>query len=186
MKRIFAVVLSVLILSGCGKGNGELDQAIKMRNQMLQSNGCTFDTVITADYGENIYTFTMNCKTNAEGDLTFCVREPEIISGISGTISQQGGHLTFDDHALAFEMLADGQVTPVSAPWLMIRALRSGYLSSCGKDGENIRISIDDSYEDNALHLDIWVDSQDRPIVAEIFWQGRRVVSLEVKNFSYL
>lgn len=186
MKRLLAGIFMVIMLSGCGKSNREMDQAMGMREKMLGSKGCTFDAIITADYGDNIYTFTVNCKAGDNGDISFSVTEPESIAGISGTITQQGGHLTFDDQAIAFGMLADGQVTPVTAPWLFIRTLRSGYLSSSGKDGEYIRISIDDSYEDEALHLDVWIDNQDHPVRGEILWQGRRVVSLEVKNFSYL
>lgn len=186
MKRVFAVLLAILMLSGCKNANSEIGRAMTLRERLLSSNGCAFDAVITADYGDKVYTFGMTCQTDSQGDLTFTVTDPESISGITGTVTQKGGHLTFDDRALAFEMLADGQVTPVSAPWLLIRTLRSGYLSACGKDEDNMRISIDDSYEDNALHLDIWVNSKDVPIRGEILWQGQRVVSLEVRNFSYV
>lgn len=186
MKRVFAVLLAILLLSGCKNSNSEIGRAMTLRDRLLSSNGCTFDAVITADYGDQVYTFSMNCQTDRDGDLIFSVTDPESISGITGTVSQKGGHLTFDGRALAFEMLADGQVTPVSAPWLLIRTLRSGYLSACGKDEDNLRIAIDDSYDDNALHLDIWVNSQDVPIRGEILWQGQRVLSLEVRNFSYV
>lgn len=186
MKRIFAVLVSIILLTGCKNTGSDLSRAMALRERILSSNGCKFDAVITADYGDKVYTFGMTCQTNSQGDLTFTVTDPESISGIAGTVTQKGGHLTFDDRALAFEMLADGQVTPVSAPWLLIRTLRSGYLSACGKDEENLKIAIDDSYEDNALHLDIWVNHQDLPIRGEILWQGQRVLSLEVRNFSYV
>lgn len=186
MKRVFAVLLSILVLSGCKNAENELSRAMALREQILSSNGCTFDAVVTADYGDQIYTFSMACQADNQGDLTFTVTDPESISGISGTVTQKGGHLTFDGKALSFEMLADGQVTPVTAPWLLIRTLRSGYLSACGKDEDNLKLAIDDSYEDNALHLDIWIDPQDTPIRAEILWQGQRVVSIEVRNFSYV
>lgn len=185
MKRVFAVLMMVFLLSGCGSGDG-MDRALALRERLLKSNGCAFDAVITADYGEKIYTFSMHCQADNHGDLTFTVTDPQTISGITGTISQQGGNLTFDDQALAFEMLADGQVTPVSAPWLLIHTLRSGYLASCGEDHDGLRVGIDDSYEADALHLDIWLDGDDLPIRGEILWQGRRVVSVEVRNFSYV
>ncbi len=186
MKRIFAVLLAIVMLSGCKGADRGLNRVIALREKILASSGCLFDAVITADYGDKVYTFNMACQTNEQGDLTFTVTDPQTISGITGTVTQQGGHLTFDDQALAFQMLADGQVTPVSAPWLLIRTLRSGYISACGTDGDNLRVAIDDSYREDALHLDIWIDSQDLPIRGEILWQGQRVVSLEVRNFSYM
>lgn len=185
MKRIIAIVLMVLMV-GCSKADTALDQAITLRNRLLDGNGCSFDAVITADYGEKLYTFSLNCQADAAGNLAFTVTEPKSISGITGTISDSGGKLTFDDQALAFEMLADGQVTPVSAPWLFLKTLRSGYLNAAGRDGEHTKLIIDDSYEENPIQLDIWLDENMIPIRGEILWQGRRVVSLSVNNFQIL
>ncbi len=186
MKRIFAVLLLMVCLTGCESSGNQMHRPMALREKLLKGNGCTFDAVITADYTDKVYTFSMACQVDGQGDLTFTVTDPSSISGITGSITTQGGHLTFDGKALAFEMLADGQVTPVSAPWLLMRTLRGGYLSACGQDGEYLRVTVDDSYEENALHLDIWLDSQDAPVRAEILWQGQRVVSLEVRSFLYM
>ncbi len=186
MKRVLAMLLVVFLFTGCGSGGSGMQRAMSLRERLLKSNGCAFDAVITADYGEKIYTFSMHCRTDSNGELTFTVTDPQTINGITGTIGQEGGNLTFDNQVLAFEMLADGQITPVSAPWLLIHTLRGGYLASCGEDSEGLRIRIDDSYAEDALHLDIWLSSDDLPIRGEILWQGRRVVSVEVRNFSYV
>ncbi len=140
---------------------------------------------MTADYGEEVYKFTMQCSQDAEGNFTFTVTQPDTISGISGTISDQDGHLTFDDQILLFETICEGQITPVTAPWLVIHTLRSGYLAACGKDGENLKLSIDDSYRDDALHLDIWADSMSVPIRGEILWKERRVLTVDIRNFEF-
>lgn len=186
MKRVLAVLFVMVLLSGCAKSDGEMDRVITLRDTLLKSSGCTFDSVITADYGDEVYTFSMQCKVDSLGNLSFIVTDPQTIAGITGNISSKGGQLTFDDSVLAFEMLADGQVTPVSAPWLFIQTLRGGYIKTAGPDGEQLRIQIDDSYAEEALHLDIWIDDRDLPLRAEILWQGRRVVSLDVRNFTYV
>ena len=111
---------------------------------------------------------------------------PENISGISGTISQNSGKLTFDDQVLAFDILADGLVSPVSGPWVLMETLRGGYLTSCSQEGENLRVAIDDSYAEKALHLEVLLDRDDIPGQCEIYWQGRRLLSMAVKNFRYL
>ena len=49
-----------------------------------------------------------------------------------------------------------------------------------------MRVSVDDSYRDDALHLDIWFDEQDLPKHAEVLWADRRILSLEVANFKIL
>ncbi len=182
MKRIIVLVLIFTLLCGCS-ADSSMDRVLNLRQSLLNADECSFQTQITADYGEKIYSFTMECSCDREGNLSFAVLQPETICGITGTITAEGGHLTFDDKALAFELLADGQVTPVSAPWLLIRTLRSGYISACSTDTEALLVQMDDSYEENALQLDIRLDEQAMPAQAEILYQGRRIVSMEVKNF---
>lgn len=185
MKRAIALVLAIFLLTGCST-EGELNHALKLREQLLNSDGCTFEAVITADYGQKVHTFSMQCSFDDRGDLSFTVTKPETINGITGTISGEGGMLTFDDQVLAFELLADDQVTPVSGPWLLIRTLRSGYIRACGEDGEYKKLQIDDSYEEEALALDIWLDEDGVPARADIMYDGRRIVSLEVYQFAIL
>ncbi len=185
MKRIISMLCLLVLLTGCTGKNDEMERAMAFRAKLL-AQSVQFDTDITADYGDKTYTFSAQCKADAQGGLTFTVTQPQTISGISGSVSAAGGKLTFDGKALSFPLVADGQITPVSAPWVLIKTLRSGYLTSCGYDGGNIRMAIDDSYDDDALHLDIWLDENDLPIRGEILWQGRRILSMDVKNFSFV
>ena len=184
MRRIFAIFL-LLFLTGCSAGGSEMDRALAVRNQILTGNGCTFEAQITADYGDEVYVFSLSCAADANGNVTFTVKAPETIAGITGAVSAEGGKLTYDDTVLAFDLLADGQISPVSTPWLMIKTLRSGYISSCGTSGENFIMSIDDSYADDALHLQITVNSSNLPIRAEILWKEQCVVTLTISDFQY-
>ena len=157
------------------------------RAALLSGMGCRFQAVITADYSDALYQFTLDCHCDEQGTLRFQVIEPESISGIGGTVSAEGGKLTFDnEEALAFDTLADGQVTPVTAPWLLVKTLRGGYVTSCGSEGELVHVSIDDSYQENALRLDIWFTGQNIPNHAEILWADRRILSLSVTQFEIL
>lgn len=183
MKRVGLILLAVvLLLGGCTADDGQLDRAMTLRAEMIAKT-ISFDAKILADYGDKSYEFSMNCQADTDGKLRFTVGEPETIAGISGTVSAAGGKLTFDDVALAFEVMADGQLSPVSAPWVLVKTLRSGYLTSCCEEDGVLRVAIDDSYEEDALHLDIWLDEQDLPKYAEIYWQGRRLLSIMVSNF---
>lgn len=186
MKRWVWILLALVILAGCANENEDLDRAMALRAELLAADGCSFTTTITADYGDKLHTFRVECLANERGGITFSILEPESLSGITGTVSAEGGKLTFDDEMLAFDLLADGQVTPVSAPWLLIKTLRGGYLKSCGQDGELLRLSVDDSYEEDALHLDIWLDGADVPKRAEVVWQQRRILSMTIEDFEIL
>ena len=185
MKKVFALVLALVVLTGCSAGSEDLDRAMQLRTA-LQSGGCSFDAKITADYGDKIYTFQMACTANPGGELQFCVTEPESISGICGSISAQGGALTFEDTLLEFPLLADGQASPISAPWLLIRSLQGGYLTSAGMEGEYLRLQVDDSFEENDLTLTVWLNDLNQPVSADILYAGRRILSITVHNFTLL
>ena len=185
MKRIAVLLLVIVMLCGCSGGTEQMDRAMALRGK-IQQKEVTFDAVVTADYGDKVHTFSMNCHADTLGNVKFKVTEPENIAGISGTISKGSGKLSFDDQVLAFDILADELISPVSGPWVLIETLRSGFLTSCSTEGELLRVAIDDSYAEKALHLEVWLDSNDAPQQCEIYWQGRRLLSIDVKNFAFV
>lgn len=184
MKRAAALVCILILLSGCSSKNTELERGMALRSKLLSAEKVSFDAQIQADYGDKLHTFSMSCETDSLGNLSFTVTAPETISGITGSISQEGGKLTFDDVALQFDLMADDQLSPISAPWILMKTLRSGYLTSGCTEEEQVRLTIDDSYEDDALQLDIWLDGGDLPSRAEILYDGRKILSLSVSNFQ--
>ena len=186
MKRWLPILLLIGMLTGCGSSRTGIERALCLRESLLKGKGCTFIAVVTADYGDKLYTFTMKNTVDTNGDLTFEVVSPDTIAGITGKIENEKGALTFDKEVLAFSLLTDDQISPVSAPWLFIKTLRSGYIHGCESLESGMRIQIDDSYDDDALQLDIWTDSSDIPIRGEILFRGRRIITLDVENFTIL
>ena len=184
MKQIAAVFLSLVLLTGCTGKRDELDRAMKLRANLLGCLGCSFDVTVTADYGDSYYTFVMNCQANGRGDLQFTVVQPESIAGITGEITSGEGKLTFDDVALHFPLLADDQVTPVSGPWILMKTLLGGYLTAANEEDELLHLTIHDSYEEDALQMEIWLNGEDVPICGEIIYDGRRILTVNVENFS--
>lgn len=180
-----AFLCILLFLCGCQKFQSSMDAAYSLRDQLINSDGCSFQATVTADYSEKLYAFTMECQTDRDGNLHFTVTQPETIAGITGQVSAKGGNITFDDRILAFQTIADGQVSPVSAPWLLVNTLRSGYLKACAATDSGMEISIDDSYGEEPLHLKV-ITQEQLPTSAEIFWQGRRVLTVNVEKFAFL
>lgn len=182
MKRLGAIILLLALLTGCSESESRINRVIALRGRLLRETW-GFTAEVTADYGDRVYTFTLECEGDEKVELRFSVAEPQTIAGITGIITGEGGLLTFDDTALHFDPLAEGQISPVSAPWLLVKTLRGGCLTSAGEDGELLRVTIDDSYEEDALTLDIWLDSADIPQRCEILYAGRRIVSMTLRDF---
>jgi hypothetical protein len=185
MKRAFSILLLGLMLSGCS-GNELLDRAMAIRSNLLAASQCSFSAEIIADYGEQLHTFEMDCLADAEGKLTFQVMSPETIRGISGNITDSGGRLTFDETALQFDLLADQQLSPVSAPWVLVKTLRSGYLRAAGEEDGLLRLTLDDSYEEGAMQVDVWINEKDQPVRSAILYKGKQILSLTVRDFELL
>ena len=184
MKRLTGLVLALFLLWGCAANDG-MDRAMALRTK-FQSTGCRFRATVSADYGDMIHTFVLDCAADAGGYVTFTVAAPDTISGITGKLTGESGFLTFDAEVLAFDLLADGQLSPVSAPWILVSTLRGGYLRSCAEAESGWHLTIDDSYAENAMQVDIWLDGESIPTGAEILWQGRRILTLKVENFEFV
>ena len=185
MKKAVALVLAAILLTGC-TAETELSQALSFRTDLLAGQGCSFTAQVTADYGDELQEFTMECRGDERGGISFTVISPETIAGICGTLSEAGGALTFDDTALQFPLMAEDSLSPVSAPWIFLKTLRSGYIVSACREDDLLHLSIDDSFDDDALRLDIWLDRQHLPAQADILYDGRRILSLCVANFQIL
>ena len=184
MKIAAMAVLLAFMLTGCDTGNDALNHAMDLRKRILETQECRFQSAVTADYGENIYTFQMDCVVDSSGTLEFTVTDPQTIDGMTGRITDSEASLIYEDKILAFPMLADGTLTPVSAPWIFINTLRSGYITGCGEEKDGLCLYIDDSYEENPLHLQIHTDEIANPVSAEIIWKDRRILSLDIRNFT--
>ena len=70
MKKTAWLLLVILLLTGCSGKREELDRAMGLRAKLLAS-GCSFRAEVTADYGDQLYTFTMDCRGEELGDLRF-------------------------------------------------------------------------------------------------------------------
>ena len=157
-----------------------------LRAKLLGSEGCTFTAQITADYGDALHEFTLFCEGNNDGDLGFRVVAPDTIAGITGRFLGNEGFRTFDDVALSFPLLADEQITPVSGPWILLKTMLGGYLTACTMEEDLLHLTINDSYEEDALQMEIWLNPEDQPIQAEIIYDGRRIVTMQIENFQIL
>lgn len=185
MKRFGVLLIVCVMLMGCSGKDAELQRAMSLRAKLLASS-CAFDGEITADYGDEIYTFSVTCEGDSQGTVGFRVTAPESIAGITGIADQEGGKLTFSTTALAFPLLADDQLSPAGAPYILLKTLRGGYLTAANMEDGLLRLTIDDSYSDDAMQLDIWLNDADQPVRAEILYDGRRILTMTVSNFQIL
>lgn len=185
MKWIGVPIILVFLLAGCTDGSAEIEQGLALRSSLLSADAIAFEVDIIADYSDRFSAFTLDCLGKSDGSISFTVKEPESIAGIGGIISDSGGALTFDDIALHFELMADGQLSPVSAPWVVLHALRCGYIKTVSNESGNILLMIEDTYENTCMNTEIMLDDTGLPQQADIFYEGKRILSVDVKTFAF-
>lgn len=184
MRRIITVICLLILLAGCGGNNAELDKAMTLRKNVISAEKCSFRASITAEYDDIIHSFDLKCETEKNHEMLFEVVKPDTIAGITGKITQSDGMLTFDNEMLAFALLIDGRLSPISAPWLMLQMIKGGYIVACGEEGDGAHIQLEDTYEGEKILLDLYTDKHNKPIRADIIWNGMRSLSVVVSDFS--
>ena len=183
MKRFFPLIL--IFLMGCSREDPAMRQTLELRSRCLGAQEVCFRAELTAHYIDTREVFTLDCRVDPEGVVTFTAAAPREIEGISGTVSGTEGTLAFDDTVLAFPLVTQEGLSPVSAPWVMMRALRTGCIISAVMEDELLHMTIDDSYADDALTVDIW-EKDGEVVSAEISREGRRIIVLEIEGFTLL
>ena len=184
MKKLLAAVLSLFLFVGCKSSDQLMNQAIAIRQDLENADCSTFECSITADYGDKIHIFTLDCVYLKDGRMEFTVTSPDSIAGITGQMDASSGKLTFDGHVLAFPLLADGYISPICSPWLLMKTLRGGYIHSCAQTEQGLCVTIDDTFENEALTVRAFFDEDQRIDCAEFIWDGRRILAVEIRNFS--
>lgn len=186
MNRLISLLLVVIVLTGCSANTNGINDVVTLRNNLQNSSGCSFDVSVTTDYGDSLSSFALSCNYDKQQNLEITVLKPETISNIKCKISGEKGQLTFDEEVVVFEMIADGQITPISTPWLLMKALSGAYINATANEKEGMLVRLDDSFNGTLYSVDLWLDENDVPKLAEIIWEGKRIVSMTISNFKIL
>ena len=183
-RKLGVLAVMLLFFVGCSARQTPIQQALDFRTALLETESCSFRAAVTADYGDRFYQFTLNSHTDTQ-NTELEVVEPEAIAGIRATVDTTGTTVSFDDAVLEFGKLANGFVSPVTVPWLLVQCWRQSYIDCSGPDGELERVTYLHGYEDGQLAIDTWLDSSGVPVRAEIFYEGRRCITVEITDFRY-
>lgn len=97
----------------------------------MQAGGCSFRAELTADYGDYVVPFALDCETEVNGQTHFTVAAPETLAGITAAVDETGGTVTYDGLMMDFGLLANGRLAPAAGPGrrgilLVLRLSRRG------------------------------------------------------------
>lgn len=182
MRRFSAAILLLLfLLSGCTPQETALSPAIEFRAAL--ANGCRFHAQVSADFGETVASFAMDCETDSDGVLRLTVTEPETLSGITATVKNGGGTITYDGMVLEFGLLANGNVIPAAAPAIAADCWSRAYIASAGQEDALYRVTYEKDFDEKRLVTDTWFENG-VPICAEVCYNGQRILKILISSFT--
>lgn len=176
--------LALVCLTGCKGGESLLARGVTFRNQLISAGGCSFRALITADYGQEVQTFTLDCDADGEGMVSFCVVEPETIRDITGMVRGDEGTVTYDGLQLAFPLMVYDQISPVSAPALTVSCWLREFILSAGAFNQEYRVTYEKKIQEKVLLIDTYFE-KDIPISAELCYNGYRIIHIQFTDFLF-
>ena len=174
-KRLFCVLMTTLLLTGCGKagGCGAEELALTIRGEYLAMEHCALQAAVTADYGQRVYQYEMAAAVTGQ-ETVLTLSAPETVAGLTARITGEDSRLEFDGVCVETGPLDGNGLTPVSALPALLEAARSGYMTACAleEDGAVLRVDCGDPSGSPAL------------VKGEISVDGFRAILCEFSNFT--
>jgi len=189
---LICVLMMTLLLCGCGMVDGEngpQERALDIRGEYLASNGCTAKLDVTADYGQRVYTYTIDVVVTGE-DTVITVAAPEEVAGVTAHLSGADNWLEYDGAVLETGPLDENGLTPLSAVPVLLESARSGFMDSCAMERlgeqETVRVLCRDPevHYGQGREISLWFDTYSHGLVrGEIAVDGYRVIMCEFEQF---
>lgn len=187
IRRITLLAAALLLaLTGCaGSEDGAVQEALNFRTSLLAADHCSFTADVTADYGERVGNFTLECTYSpAANGAELTVTAPDSIAGISAAVDGEEASVTFEDVSLELGTLAGGQVAPLQLPQLLGDAWTYSYVESQSEEGDGILVTYRSGYDDEELLVFTRFDSTMTPVQAEVYSDGVCVLTAALSDYA--
>ena len=137
-KIISCVLMMTLLLTGCGKPKDDTpeDLAAQIRAEYLSLRGWSVTVNLSANYGEQVFDFTVDSSWRRDGDTVLTVIKPDLVAGITARIRDGETVLEYDGAGISIGMLDLSGLTPVSASPTFMTCITTGYMARCSWLGE--------------------------------------------------
>lgn len=161
-----------------------MQQALQLRTELLQAGGCRYAADVSVNYDDVRFDFSLDCVCGADGAARMTIRAPQTLAGIAAELSASSARVEFEDTAVAFGLMADGNLAPMQLPQLLVRALCADYIEAAGREGDAVRVTYLHGYDEKELTVDVWLSGALMPDYAEVSYQGQMLAAMTITDFT--
>ncbi|MCI5498279.1 MAG: hypothetical protein MR419_01910 [Clostridiales bacterium] len=192
--RILCAPMILLLLAaalcGCTGADDENQLALQLRSDFLAMDGCNGAMEVTADYGQRVYTYTVEFSGTKKDGITLVITEPEEVAGITARIASGKTYLEFDGVQLETGPLNEDGLSPLDALPAFLTAIKTGYMAETGSEllgeAETLRICCRDPKQGvgQGLETVLWFDKAQKTLLrGELRSDGATLVRCEFSAF---
>ncbi len=184
MRRLFALIPVILLLSSCGGTAQEREEvALDIRSQALEATSCQIEAEVRSDYGDRVYSYTLSFVWQETGESKIVVLAPESIQGVTAIIEEGETKLTYEGAELETGPLDTNGLSPLDALPAFLDACKEGYIAQVDEErwGETdaIRVTYGEGSEStvDTVQYCIWYAVETKqPLYGEILSGGQAVI----------
>ena len=181
--RIAVPMILLSLLCACGTGNPSARTPESFREELVRQGLCSYTMTLRADYGDRVRDYTLDCVCPLEGPTELTVLAPEIARDITATVGGGDATVSFQDTVLAVEDFGSRPASPLSAPYLLLRAWSGGSLRSAFRDGDLDAAEYLLDCGGRELTVTTWF-REGLPLRAEISDGSRVLLTGEIENLA--
>lgn len=176
---IAALMISALLLTGCGSGGAE-EAFDGFRRSLEAAEDVAVTAEVTAVSDTDVTAFTLSC-TEAEGEYGIEVTAPEMLAGVRAHLRQGGTTLEFDNIVLPMGTVREDGLSPLTALPCMLQAARSGYADLIWtEDGKTVAQLI----FDDTTAVRLYLDGTGTPVYAELSVGDTTVIQCSILTWQ--
>ncbi len=165
-----ALMITCLMLTACAS----IEQQVRAFNEALcNAASLRMTAQVQANQGETIESYILEYAFDGS-EWTAMVTAPDVLSGITVHMNDDGSALEFDGVMLAAGDILGNGVTAIGSVPLVWETLHTGSLDSVWEEGELLGATY---VYDDAIGMSLWYDAAGLPVAAELTENGIGKVS---------
>ena len=178
------LTLCLLLTSCAPRADSPEARFQTLRDQLRDLKQLSGHGVLTADYGERVYTYTVDLSADAQAG-TMTVTEPENIAGTVLQWSDGSTRLSCEDVTLETGPLSD-TLSPAQTVPVLLSCWQDGQLLACGWEDDNSLLCAQLEHpEDDSLTASCWFDADTLALRrCELAQDGQTVLTMNLSSFA--